>query len=236
MKITSGNQQDTALKALLLRAGCLAGLLFVLLAIAVQFPVTTQWETALLWQVHQWQQPAFNQLAFGLAYLGGMPGMMVATLLVSIAAFYKQRIDLSYFAWAAFLGAVCIGWLAKAGFSRGRPVVWEQIAPFYGDSFPSNHSLYAVTLAGMLLVMTLNTSWRRIVLWSGVLWSFAMGFSRVYLGAHFPTDVLAGWSLAMAWLGWLCWLFIHFDLFRVNPFSSNPFQHRASRLAGKHEV
>jgi undecaprenyl-diphosphatase len=236
VKTILGKNPEGAVKVRLLMTAFLAGLLFSLLAIIVQYPVVTTWETELLWQIHQWHNAILNKLNLLLAYLGGMPGMIIIMLMGSVVAFCKKRTDFIGFGWAAFLGAMSIGWLCKAGFSRLRPAVWEQIAPFYGDSFPSNHSLYAITLAGMLLVMTFNTPWRTLVLLSGTVWSMAMGLSRLYLGAHFPTDVLAGWSLGIAWLGLLSWLFIHFSLFRLNPFQSNHFQHRASRFAGNHEV
>lgn len=236
MKITLGKNLGHAASARLFMVVVLAGILFILSAIAVQYPALTQWETGLLWHVHTWHNPMLDQLALLLAYLGGMPAMIIITLLISLVAFCKNRTDFSWFAWVAFGGAVSMGWLCKAGFSRLRPAVWEQIAPFYGDSFPSNHSLYAMTLAAILGVMAFNTPWRAVVLFFGAVWSMAMGLSRLYLGAHFPTDVLAGWSLGIAWSGLLCWLFIHFNFFRFDPFQPDHFQHRASNSAGNHEV
>lgn len=234
--ITLGKNPQGAIKARLLMVVFLAALCFSLLAIIVQYPEVTTQETRLLWQIHQAHNTALDQIALVLAYLGGMPAMFLMTLLLSVVALCRNRKDFIGLIWAAFLGAMSIGWLCKAGFSRLRPVVWQQIAPFYGDSFPSNHSLYAVTLAAVLLVMLFHTPWRALMLLCGSVWIVVMGISRLYLGAHFLTDVLAGWSLGMAWMGLLCWLFIHFDLFRLNPFQPNHFQHRASRFAGNHEV
>lgn len=231
MKTTFATTLDNALKVRLLMTVFLTGLLFTLLAIIIQYPVVTDWETDLLWQIYQIHNPTLNTLNLALDYIGSLPAMLVVTLLVSVVAFFRKRPDYSWFVWLAFLGAALLGWLGKVIFSRSRPDVWEQFTPFFGDSFPSNHSLYAITLAGIFLVIFFNTAWRNVVLLCGTLWSISMGLSRFYLGAHFPTDVLAGWSLGIAWLGLLCWCFIHFNLFR-----SNPFQHRASSFAGNHEV
>lgn len=226
VKINLDNIALSMIKRRLLVSALVACCLFMILGIVIQFSSVNQWETHWLWYWYPLHSPALDQLNLMLAHAGGLPVMLVIVLIISAWAFYKNRKDLSLFAAIALLGAAALGWLGKAGFSRVRPSVWERLTPYYGDSFPSNHSLYALTLAGIMLVLLYQTPWRKTAILLGLLWTLAMGMSRLYLGAHFPTDVLAGWSLGVGWLCFLVWIFIHFNL----------FQHRASTLAGNHEV
>lgn len=99
-------------------------------------------------------------------------------------------------------GSAALGQVLKAIFARPRPHLFSWLTAAGGWSFPSGHTLNAVVLGGMLawLVGQRLSGWRRIVLWAGTaLWAGLVGLSRVYLGVHYPSDVLA--SLAV---GSLC--------------------------------
>lgn len=204
-------------------------LFFVCLCFIVQLPQANSQESEWLIQLHAYYAPyanALSSISIFLAYIGGAPLSSGIILLLSALAYVKKRGDLSIFAITAFVGAVAMGWLFKEIIARPRPQVWEQIAPQFGNSFPSNHSMYAMVLAGIVLAFAYQTAWRHVALIIGVLWCLAMGLSRIYLGAHFPTDVMGGLSLGLVWLCLVTWLFIHFNI----------FQHRASNTAGNHEV
>jgi undecaprenyl-diphosphatase len=108
----------------------------------------------------------------------------------------------------AVLGGVTLNSLLKLFFARPRPELVAPAVKVYTASFPSGHAAISaityLTLAALLARTT--TSWRiRIYFVSiGILLTFLIGLSRVYLGVHYPTDVLAGWCVGSAWaLG--CW-------------------------------
>ena len=209
--------------------GLIMCLFFICLCFIVQLPQANIQETQWLLQGHHYYahyDAALSSISIFLAYVGGAPISSALVLLLSALAFVKKRGDLSFFAITAFVGAIAIGWLFKEIVARPRPQVWEQIAPQFGYSFPSNHSMYAMVLAGILLVYGYQTAWRHVAIMLGGLWCFVMGLSRMYLGAHFPTDVVGGFSLGLVWLCLVTWLFIRFNI----------FQHRASNTAGNHEV
>ncbi len=201
-------------------------LIFGWLCFLVQSPVVNAEETAWLWWGYQQHNMALTYFSTILAYLGGTPMMGVLVLLISALAYKKQRIELSIFSILAFGGIVAIGWFFKELIARPRPEIWEQMAPYYGYSFPSNHSAYAMVFAGILVIVSADSAWQKFAIICAVLWCCVMGLSRMYLGAHFPTDVLGGFSLGLGWLCLLTWLFIRFNI----------FQHRASTIAGNHEV
>ena len=98
---------------------------------------------------------------------------------------------------AGCLGAEAVAQLLKALIHRPRPEVFFGLAPVETYSFPSGHAFVPAVFfwiaAGGLLA---PARWRAAVVALAAL----LGFSRVYLGYHYPSDVAAGWALAVAWL------------------------------------
>lgn len=147
--------------------------------------------------------------------LGGTTLIVVVTAL-AIAAFafhkkYKHALVMA--------GAVLLGWLSSdAGkfiYDRPRPDLVSHGSYVYSGSFPSGHSTLAaatyLTLA--MLVASLESRRRSKALAYGLagLVLLAVGFSRVYLGVHWPSDVVAGWCLGATWAlaGWLTLRLLH---------------------------
>lgn len=105
-------------------------------------------------------------------------------------------------------GGMLVSLLAKAGFDRPRPDLVPHAARVYTTSFPSAHSMMAavvyLTLGALLARVQPRMRLRLYLIGLAAVLTMAVGFSRVYLGVHWPTDVLAGWALGAAWaLG--CW-------------------------------
>ena len=106
------------------------------------------------------------------------------------------------------LGGVVLNNVLKFAFSRPRPDLVAPVARVFTLSFPSGHAtLSAITYLTLGALLTrLNPSRRvRIYFMSvGVLLTLLVGISRIYLGVHYPTDVLAGWCIGAAW-ALVCW-------------------------------
>ncbi len=104
------------------------------------------------------------------------------------------------FAAIALGGSALLNIGAKLAFARGRPSLWESIAPETTYSFPSGHAMGSMTLACVLFLLAWHTRWRWPV--AALMGSFVVlvGWSRVYLGVHYPSDILAGWAVASAWV------------------------------------
>ncbi len=139
-------------------------------------------------------------------------GYAVLTLLTLAAVLYRLARNDGFTALliAAAVGTgALLGNLLKLGFDRPRPDIVEHLTHAASSSFPSGHAtLAAITYLTLGALIARGQPSRRIkalVLGGAIFITVLVGFSRVYLGVHWPTDVLAGWCLGAAWAA-LWWL------------------------------
>jgi undecaprenyl-diphosphatase len=113
------------------------------------------------------------------------------------------------FVLAAVLGAIALSFGIKAGIERPRPDLVPHGTAVYTASFPSGHATGAaatyLTLGALLARFQPRRRLKLFILSFAVALTVAIGLSRVYLGVHWPSDVLAGWTLGASW-ALLCWL------------------------------
>jgi undecaprenyl-diphosphatase len=109
----------------------------------------------------------------------------------------------------ATLGGMLLSSVLKLSFSRQRPDVVPHLVEIYTFSFPSGHSMLSavvyLTLGALLARIVPRRTGKIYFLTVALVLTFLIGLSRIYLGVHYPTDVLAGWSAGLAW-ALLCWL------------------------------
>jgi membrane-associated phospholipid phosphatase len=120
-----------------------------------------------------------------------------AGLVVALAA--ARHFRKSAYAAVTLGGAGLLNMAAKQAFARDRPDLWESIAPEPTYSFPSGHAMGSMTLAVVAVLLAWPTRWRWPVLAAMLVFVPMVGLSRVYLGVHYPSDILAGWTAATAW-------------------------------------
>ena len=148
-----------------------------------------------------------NGLTLSLSFLGGLPSMIVITGLCSLYFIHlKQYVNVLMLTIGLF-GASAIGWILKYLVYRPRPDEVYQMVKTYGASFPSAHSIYAAVLCCSIMFIFQKHRQVKYYYLAGFLWFICMGVSRVYLGAHFPTDVLAGWGIGFIWAS-IVWLIL----------------------------
>jgi undecaprenyl-diphosphatase len=146
------------------------------------------------------------QVALAMRDLTALGGVTVLTLItVSVLVLFllhRQRASALFLA-VAVLGGQGLSHLAKSGFSRPRPDLVPHAVDVATASFPSGHSMMAavtyLTLAVMLARGERHIRVRAFYIGVAALLSLLVGISRVYLGVHWPSDVLAGWTLGAAW-------------------------------------
>lgn len=135
--------------------------------------------------------------------LGGYTLLTLLTLGVTGYLMLRRRWHTALLLLVAAGGgaAVCEG--LKGVFARPRPAVVPHLVEVTNASFPSGHAATATAVYLTLAVMLARTVTHKVVRAYLVLWALFLagivGISRVYLGVHYPTDVLAGWALGLSW-------------------------------------
>ena len=109
----------------------------------------------------------------------------------------RRRQPQAMFAGLALWGATGAQWGLKQLFERARPDLWPRSVPEHGYAFPSGHTTVAAALALVLMVLAWHTPQRWLVVTVGAGYAALMALSRVVLGVHYPSDVLAGILTAM---------------------------------------
>ena len=138
----------------------------------------------------------------------GNGGFLAVVVLVAALVLWRQGyVRDALFVVFAFVGAEVITFGMKQGFRRQRPFFEDPLATASSFSFPSGHSLVSLAVYGSIaIVIARHTRNRRVaaaVVLVAALWILAIGFSRLYLGVHFLTDVVAGYAAGAAWLALL---------------------------------
>jgi undecaprenyl-diphosphatase len=142
----------------------------------------------------------------------GLGSMVVLVMVTAAAIFYLLLIGRwrqALLVLVAVGGGQILSSLLKLGIDRPRPDLVPHLAEVQTLSFPSGHAMMAavtyLTLGSMLAGIAPGRPTRIYVLGLAVLITFMVGVSRVYLGVHWPSDVLAGWCAGFSW-AMLCWL------------------------------
>lgn len=159
-------------------------------------------DKAFMMWVHQWSRPLLDKFMIGATRLGD-PEIVVSVILVNLGWFLARGRRYA----ALMLIVACVGALAlnvglKLVFARPRPVLWPHLINETSYGFPSGHALGSLVLYGFLAYVFACWYPRQ----SGWIYGIAtgtvalIGFSRIYLGVHFPTDILAGYSVGILWL------------------------------------
>jgi undecaprenyl-diphosphatase len=158
------------------------------------------WDASLLQTIHAHATPACDAMMVFITHRGGgwEVGIVAGTLVAALAA--RRRFNDAAFLAVAMSGVGFANDLAKITFQRVRPHFWESAAPEFDYGFPSGHSMSSFGLALAVAILAWRTRWRWTVVAAGAGFILAVGLSRVYLGVHYPSDVLGAWLLTWAWV------------------------------------
>ncbi|MCL5996408.1 MAG: phosphatase PAP2 family protein [Chloroflexi bacterium] len=153
--------------------------------------------------------PTVEEMARDFTALGGLGVLSFVTLSVAGYLYLLRKYRTMLFVLLAVGGGALLSILLKEGFGRPRPDLVPHGAYVYTSSFPSGHSMLSavtyLTLGTLLARIQPGRRLKAYLLGLAMLLTFVIGVSRVYLGVHWPTDVLGGWTAGAAWAA-LCWL------------------------------
>jgi undecaprenyl-diphosphatase len=152
--------------------------------------------------------PAVQEAARDITALGGTAVLGLVTVLTAGFLVLDGKRHMALFLCCAVASGFVLGMLLKDFFNRPRPDIVPQAVAVSTSSFPSGHAMMS-TLTYLVLGTLLARSQERGVLKAYFLlvaaWlTFLVGVSRIYLGVHWPTDVLAGWTVGAVWALMCC--------------------------------
>ncbi|RWX78559.1 phosphatase PAP2 family protein [Neorhizobium lilium] len=152
-----------------------------------------------------WLNHAVNDITA----LGGTTVLSLMTILATTYLLLGRRRAIAAFMFLSIVGGWIVSQLAKLGIARPRPDIVPHLVEVHDLSFPSGHAMLSavtyLTLAALLSRAEQYRSTRIFLLGTGILLTLLIGLSRIYLGVHYPTDVLGGWCAGATWAAG-CWL------------------------------
>lgn len=194
------------------RAGALAVTAVVTLSTFCWLAITTSAGTGLAphdqgvtaWAVDG-RHPALTVIMQVFTALGSTVGLTILTAICAVILFMRGHHVRALVLSLTMIGSSLLTVALKELFRRARPSTNTLLGePASTTSFPSGHSfntaVFAGLLAGMVLASTASILYRALAIMAAAGATLLVGASRVYLGYHWMTDVLAGWSLGLAWL------------------------------------
>jgi len=174
--------------------------LFLLAALAVLVTTgsTSATDSSILLWIYEHSTSQLDAFFLFVTNLGGVVAITTASLLLLAYLVFKKRYYKAALLVAGVGGVAAINFLLKIIFERPRPDLWEWLITETQFSFPSGHASASSALALCIVVMLWNTKWRVASIIIAALYIVVIGVSRLYLGVHFPTDILGGWLVSTA--------------------------------------
>lgn len=180
-------------------------LLFSYLANAVLERTPPTLDLMILHAIHADANPGFDRFFKVITIFGNTPTVLLAALILIVVLYIKKRRDGAILLAVSVGGAALITSLLKHLFARSRPNLWVALVHEASFSFPSGHATASAVLSACVVVIAWQTRWRWSVVVLGGVYTFVIGLSRLYLGVHYPSDVLGGWCIAFVWV-YLVWV------------------------------
>ena len=150
--------------------------------------------------LHAHASPALDAVMLGASLVGSAYGLLPFNLAIFGYCVWRRKMHAATFWVLATGGGLLLNLLTKEFFQRTRPSFWGSIAPETSFSFPSGHAMCSMATAAALVVLFRRSQWRNHVTVIAGFCVLMIGVSRPYLGVHFPSDILAGWTAALAWV------------------------------------
>ena len=153
----------------------------------------------ILLKAHAYAGPGMDRFFIFISQLG-YEGVIVIDVAIVLALLAFRRWREAVFAAIAFSGSALLNLGSKQFFRRDRPSLWESVSPEHTYSFPSGHAMGSMTLALVVILLAWPTRWRWPLLVLAASFALLVGYSRIYLGVHYPSDILGGWMAATVWV------------------------------------
>lgn len=156
-------------------------------------------DTAILQWIHATASPLLDGIFLFFTTAGDVEFILpITATIIAFLLYKKQRTNALIVAFGVG-GAAVANLVLKELFHRDRPAFWQSLITETGYSFPSGHSMISAALIVCLVALLWTTRWRFVSIIIGGSVIVMVGLSRLYMGVHYPTDVVAGWSAGLVW-------------------------------------
>ena len=177
---------------------------FVKLAEEMARGETQAFDDAVLLWMHARATPKLTDVALNFTALGSGMVVWMVVIVASVFLWSSRHRYSAALLWVSLAGSGILSTLLKDNFDRPRPALFPWRAPYAGESsFPSGHSMTAMvaysTLAFLIARLEPSRALKRFTFCVAALLIAVVGLSRMYLGVHYPSDVLAGFAVGLAW-------------------------------------
>jgi membrane-associated phospholipid phosphatase len=155
----------------------------------------------LLW-LHQFANPSLDRVMLFFTSLGNPATVVTIFLITSVWLLLKRRYSDGIRFAIVCAGGVLINQEMKLFFAKPRPELWPRLITDPTFSFPSGHAVGSMIIYGFIAyILAKELQQYRIYIYTlASFLIFAIGFSRLYLGVHYPTDIIAGYGVSFLWL------------------------------------
>ena len=175
---------------------------FATLAYGILDKESFTFDKQLLLALRQLHTPLLDIVMLGFTYIGEPITLLALCGGLSIWLLKLGERSQATILVIAGTGAVVLNNLLKILFGRARPLLWERVVDVGRYSFPSGHAMISFVVLGMIgyLLTAKFPQWRRRISSLTLILVLGIGLSRLYLGVHWPTDILAGYAAGLVWL------------------------------------
>lgn len=159
-------------------------------------------DEAILLLIQRLHTPLRDRIMLSITFMGDPVVMLLSSLGLAISPLFYNRRRQAAILGIAGVGATLLNCLMKLLFGRARPALWKHIIKVGQHSFPSGHAMVSIVIYGFTsyLLAKQFPEWRFWIYGLTILLIAAIGFSRLYLGVHWLTDVTAGYGAGLVWL------------------------------------
>ena len=165
------------------------------------FEGETLWfDEAILNTINSYSSAFWDAFFVIVTQFGGVFGIIAISLGILALLVNRRKYKKALTVAATVAGAALLNVILKLIFERARPDLWEQLIVETSFSFPSGHAMISSALALSVIFICWNSRYRWMAVGVGSVFILVIGLSRLYLGVHYPTDILAGWVVSAAWL------------------------------------
>ena len=156
-------------------------------------------QSILLW-INSHATPTLNSFFLTVTDLGSVSFIGIVTVIIAAYLLSKRWYTKTFLLLAAMGGAAVLNLTLKLLFARARPELWDRLINETNFSFPSGHAMASSALVFTIVALLWGTRWRFPAMIAGGFYIGLIGLSRLYLGVHYPTDVIGGWLVSFAWV------------------------------------